>query len=131
MRDVAESQDLTGKKKDEKGKEAEKVDPRPTAECVVIGYVLADDGESLGGLVVATLREDKLTYAGVVERGLTPETGKELLARLKKLHREEPLIRNLNLKAIWVKPSVFCEVHQSGMDEQGRLRDPKFKAILE
>ncbi|HZT82360.1 MAG TPA: hypothetical protein VFA26_19180, partial [Gemmataceae bacterium] len=116
-----------------KGKDKEdalKPDPRPTVECVVIGYLMSPSGQ-LDGLVLATLKDEKLAYAGVVRRGLTPEAQQELLARLKKLKRDEPLIRGLRLEAIWVKPKIFCEVHHSGPDRDGRLREPNFKGVLE
>jgi hypothetical protein len=130
LNDFAGTQDLTKKKDEDKDKNQAKVDRRPTIDCVVIGYVLEDE-ETLSGLVVATLNNDKLKYAGVVRRGFTPQTNRELLKRLVSLQRPEPFLPGLTLTAIWVKPEVLCEVHQSGYDEQGYLRDPNFKGLLQ
>jgi ATP-dependent DNA ligase len=81
-------------------------------------------------LVVVTLQYDELRYAGVVKRGFTPEIGKELLKRLRTLHCSDPFIPTLNLKAIWVKPELFCEIRQSGFDERGQLLNPSFGNLL-
>jgi hypothetical protein len=129
VEDFAGKQDLTAKKKEDE-KEKPKPDTRSTAQCVVIGYMLEKD-KSLSGLVVATLQGDRLGYAGVVKRGFTPEDSKELLQRLIPLERPTPYFPNLKLAAIWVKPEVVCEVHQSGFDEDGHLKDPNFAALLD
>jgi bifunctional non-homologous end joining protein LigD len=98
-------------------------------QCVVIGYLI-DPDKTLAGLVLAALDGEELRYAGIVRRGFTPETSKELLKRLSPLVRPTPLIPELQLSAIWVKPQVFCEVHQSGYDDQAHLLNPKFAGLL-
>jgi hypothetical protein len=105
-------------------------DPRPTTQCVVIGYIPGDDGRSISGLVVATLRQGQLTYAGTVRSGFIPEQSPALLKKLAKLSSEAPLLNGVDVKAKWVKPELFCEVHQSGFDDNGVLVDPKFKGII-
>jgi hypothetical protein len=130
IKDFADTQDLTKKKDEEKDKNLPKIDKRATIHCVVIGYQM-DDEETLSGLVVATLNNDKLKYAGIVRRGFTPEASRELLKQLAPLGRSTPFIPGLEITAIWVKPEVLCEVHQSGYDELGYLKDPNYKGLLQ
>jgi hypothetical protein len=128
VNDLAASRDLPEKKDEQK--DGLKVDKRPTVQCAVIGYMLEDDGQ-LSSLVLATLDVSKIKYAGVVRRGFTPEASTELLARLAPLEQPTPLIPGLKLTAIWVAPEVFCEVHQSGYDESGQLKDANFGNLLD
>jgi hypothetical protein len=130
VKEFADSQDLTKKKNEEKDKNLPKVDKRATVHCVVIGYQMEDE-KTLSGLVVATLNNDKLNYAGIVRRGFTPAASTELLERLGPLGRSTPFIPGLEVSAIWVKPEVLCEVHQSGYDEIGHLKDPNYKGLLQ
>jgi hypothetical protein len=127
VQDFADKQDLTKQKED---KNKPKPDKRPTVQCAVIGYVVEKD-KTLSGLVLATLEGDKLRYAGVVQRGFSPEESKELLQRLAPLVRTTPFLPNVRISAIWVNPEIFCEVHQSGYDEAGHLKDPSFYALLD
>jgi hypothetical protein len=129
IEDFASKQDLTKKKKDEE-KDKPKVDKRPTVHCAVIGYIVGED-KTLSGLVLAALSGERLSYVGVVKRGFTPEASKELLQRLAPLVRPTPYFPNLSLSAIWVKPDVLCEIHQSGYDDQGHLKDPNFGGVLD
>jgi hypothetical protein len=122
VEDFANSQDLTKQKPDPKNAK------RTTAQCVVIGYTL--EKKELSSLLVATLDNEQLHYAGEVRLGFTAEASKELLEKLTKIERGQPLIPGLNVVATWVKPEVFCEVNQSGFDDQGRFKDPSFAAIL-
>jgi len=134
VEDFADSQDLTKKdeekkKEEERKKEEAKIDRRPTVQCVVIGYMV-DADKNLTGLVVATLDGERLQYAGTVQRGFTPEASKEILDRLASLKAPSPLIKGLSMTAVWVKPKLFCEVHQSGADKEGHLLNPAFAALL-
>ena len=103
---------------------------RPTAQCVVIGYLPDKDG-SPTSLVLATLHDGKLTYAGTVTSGLGKEQASALLKKLAALATNAPLVSDVEVKAIWVRPEVFCEVHQSGYNAKGLLVDPRFKAVIE
>lgn len=129
VKDFADKQDLTKKKEDAKGKDDNKPDTRPTVQCVVIGYLQGDEG-ALTGLVLATLKDKRLSYAGTVERGFSVQATQELLRVLPRLRVPEPLIRGLRNPAIWVKPEVFCEVHHSGFDDQGHVVKPNFAGLL-
>jgi hypothetical protein len=103
-------------------------DARPTERCVVVGIVPAS-GEQSAGLVLARLRDGQLTFAGVVRNGLNKMP--DVLDRLSKLGRARPVVDGLTLDAVWVRPEVFCEVHQSGEDEKGELVDPALKGLIE
>jgi hypothetical protein len=122
IEDMAKTQDLT---KDNKK------DTRPLEQCVIIGYMV-DDKKNITGLVLAGVDAGQIRYLGQVKRGFTPEASEELLGKLTKIGRPEPLIPNLRLPdAIWVEPELFCEVHHSGRDRDGLLVDSNFAALLE
>jgi hypothetical protein len=114
------------------------VDVRPTVDCLVIGYVSGKDASgkedgSFNGLILATLRDGKLVPAGVVQKGFTTEERQDLFKRFATLKREAPLIGGTNIedgKPVWLDPVLRCEVHQSGTDDQGVLRNPWFKSLF-
>jgi hypothetical protein len=108
-------------------------DLRPTTECAIIGYMIKGDRDrgELSGLVLATLKDDKLVYAGICRAGWTPEATQELAEKFPKLVRPTPFLRGLKLEATWLQPEVLCEVHNSGWDSDGTiLVNPVFKALL-
>lgn len=104
-------------------------DSRPVTECVVIGYVPGEDGQ-LAGLVLGTLRDGQLTYAGTVTSGISKEQSAALAKKLQTLGSKAPPFAT-DLKARWVRPAVFCEVHQSGYNDKGLLIAPNFKGLIE
>jgi hypothetical protein len=106
------------------------LDPRPTEKCVVIGYV-KDEAGKVTGLVVAALREGKLKYAGVVQKGLDAAESQSLIGKLAGMVDARPLLDGIDVKAVWVKPELFCEIHRSGFDLKGQLIDPFFKGLIE
>ncbi|HEV3118363.1 MAG TPA: hypothetical protein VGY58_15040 [Gemmataceae bacterium] len=126
VQDFANSQDLTKPKDGDK--DTPKEDTRPTVQCVVIGYTV--ENKQLTGLLVATVDNNRLTYAGTVKQGFDEEQSKEILQLLATAVRPDPLIKGLKMPAIWVKPEVFCEVHQSGKDREGRLINMNFSGLL-
>lgn len=128
LQDFANTQDLTKDKNDPNKDESAKVDTRPAVECVVIGYLV--EGDRLAGLVLATAKDDRLQFAGVVRKGFTDKVTRELSKKLAMIEILKPLIPNLSLSAIWVKPEVFCEVHQSGIEADGKLIAPNFKVLM-
>jgi hypothetical protein len=130
VEDFAKTQDLT-KKDDKKDKAKPKPVPRLTVDSVIIGYTLEGKAK-VSSLIVATLRNDQLKYAGVVRRGLTPANNKELFPLLTEIRRPDPIIPDLKIAAaIWVDPEVFCEVRYSGLDDFGRLKDAELTGLLQ
>jgi hypothetical protein len=131
VEEMAKMQDLT-KKKDDAKKDIE--DKRATQQCVIIGYTTETDKdqnkETVSTLLLATVVDDRLKFTGVVRRGISAGASDELLKRLEPLVQPEPFIPGLKLQAIWVKPQVFCDVHQSGLDAEGHLKSPRFKDVL-
>ena len=104
-------------------------------QCVIIGYTVEDDkerrGEKVSSLVLATVVDARLKFAGSVRRGLTPQASDELLKRLAPLVQPDSFLPSLRMPGVvWIKPQVFCEVHQSGADADGRLQEPRFKELL-
>jgi hypothetical protein len=117
------------KKMEEKKKLEETPDTRPTVHCVIIGYI-TDNKDNLSGLVVATMFEDVVRFGGLIRTGWKDDDGKEILSRLSGLRRPNPILEDIPFTAVWVKPEVYCEVHQSGWGKDGRLIDPRFKGLL-
>jgi hypothetical protein len=130
--EFADTQDLNKKKEDAK---QEKEDKRPTMQCVIIGYTVEEDKElrkeRVSSLLLASVFEGQLKFAGSVRRGIGPQASDELLGQLAPLVQQQPFLPGLNIPAVvWIKPQLFCEVHQSGFDADGRLQHPKFKGLL-
>jgi hypothetical protein len=78
---------------------------------------------------LARLHQGQLTFAGVVRDKMSQKP--ELLDRLSKLGTARPAVEGLDIKAVWVRPELFCEVHQSGEDDKGKLVDPSMKSLVE
>jgi hypothetical protein len=110
----------------------EETDEPPTpkktvTKCIIVGYT-TKDGE-LDGLVVATVQGDELSYAGIVPASTDPDVRKDLLTRFGALKVAKPVFPDLEVKAIWLKPRLFCQVESTGVDEDEVLKDPKFKGL--
>jgi bifunctional non-homologous end joining protein LigD len=86
--------------------------------CVVIGYRTGRDG--LRDLVMATLVNGVLGYAGVVELGIYGKA--PLRGQLQAMRRHRPCVR-CSLSAHWVKPELFCTVRFAGRRPGGVWRD--------
>jgi hypothetical protein len=126
--EVAKAPEEPSEEPEEKQEDKPDGDTRPTVKCVVIGYVPGEDGK-LKSLVLATQTPQGLCYAGVTTSGLATRA-KRLLSKLAPLVRPEPPIAGLTIKAVWVKPTLACEVHQSGVAASGLLLEPQFKRII-
>jgi hypothetical protein len=137
---LSEKQDLSQTKK----KQEEKVDRRPTMECLILGYVLTEDNKDLAGLMLGTEGEKELIFAGYVTRGWTPAAKQNLFKLFEGRTRATPFIPVLTQsdawlkrglpyreRVIWVKPEIFCEVHQGGWDNERFLMEPNFKRLLD
>jgi hypothetical protein len=125
VEDFAKKQDLKAKAEDKLAKAA----PRQTTQCVVVGYTL-DTANQIDGLVVAALLNDRIRYAGIIHKGIDPKESKALLTALTPLVQPNSYIAGLSIKAIWVKPAVFCEITHEEYDENRHFVAPQFKAML-
>ena len=102
-------------------------DTRPMVQCVILGFVPEADGTP-ATLVLGAAQDGQFRYAGLARHGF--QDNPELLERLQPLMRRETPVRGASgLRAIWVRPALFCEVQHSGLDEQGVLRDPRIKTL--
>jgi hypothetical protein len=104
--------------------------PRPkktVTKCIIVGYT-TKDGE-LDGLVVATVQDDELSYAGIVPASKDPAMREDLLSRFGSLKVDTPVFPDLEVKAIWLQPRLFCEVESAGVDEDQVLKEPEFKGL--
>jgi ribosomal protein L37E len=120
----------TPKDDDEEKKDAEvKDDVRPMLRCVVIGYIPGKAGK-LPTLVIAREIDGALQYAGTVNHGLSGQRGKDVVGALTGLVRPEPAIPGLEVKAVWVEPRLFCDIHQGGQAATGLLIDPRFENLV-
>jgi serine/threonine protein kinase len=111
----------------------ERVESRPTEQCVIIGYRLAPSGNSLT-LTLGILRDNKIVPAGEVEQSVLAERGKELLSAFRGLERPQPpswWTGSASESTVWLKPGeLFCEVHRTNVADNGTLVEPAFKALL-
>jgi hypothetical protein len=104
--------------------------PRPkktVTKCIIVGYTTKD--EELDGLVVATVQDDELSYAGIVPASKDPAVREDLLSRFGSLKVDTPVFPDLEVKAIWLQPKLYCKVESSGIDEDEVLKEPEFKGL--
>lgn len=134
--DFAKMADLRAKEEEERKKQKAKAAARETVQCVIIGYTLNAD-KQLDGLLVAAILNDRIRFAGIVRKGLGPKEVKKLQPILAKLVQEKSYIPGLSAdgkaevgNAIWVKPTVFCEVTHEEYDENKHFLKSEFKNLL-
>jgi hypothetical protein len=125
------------KAEDEQWRQAKlKAAQRETAQCVIIGFTENADSQ-LDGLLVAAILNDRIRYAGVVRKGMSPKDVKKLDGLLRPLIQEKSYIPGLSADgksevahAVWVKPNVFCEVTHEEYDENKHFLKSEFKTLL-
>jgi hypothetical protein len=105
-------------------------DLRPTIACVIVAYLPNDEG-GLDGIVLARAEGDHLRYAGIVEKGLSGWKGRNVRNKLSRQVTPKPSLEGLDIQAIWVKPVLSCNIHQSGVSALGLLIEPAFQELLE
>jgi len=104
-----------------------KIKPVQALPCVIVGYTLARGG--LDSLLVATVSQGILRYAGQLRRGLTKPVQADLVGRLAQRRRCQPVVR-CPQPALWVEPELFCLVRCFGWASGGHLRYPIFHRLL-
>jgi bifunctional non-homologous end joining protein LigD len=129
---------IMAKKKDsiyrsERTKDWLKIKNQQSHEAIIIGFTEPKGSRSkFGSLLLAIRKNKKLKFAGHVGTGFDEKTLQGIFQILKPLVikkcplDEEP---KTNTQAIWVKPSVVCEVTFTEWTDDHRLRHPVFKGI--
>jgi bifunctional non-homologous end joining protein LigD len=96
----------------------------------IAGFAL--DGNKWDGIYVGREKAGELVYAGKVDHGFTPETEKDLRARLKPLiRRTQPYAKRIAHRGIWVEPSLMAEIEYRAKSAEGKVRHPFFKGLRE
>jgi bifunctional non-homologous end joining protein LigD len=115
-----------------------KIKIRKEQDCVIVGWQPGEGARSsLGSVLVAVMRDGKLSYAGRVGTGFTEKTIQLLLERLKPLETEKPTVtlpegENLGGRPVhWVRPELVCDVEYAEFTSYGIMRAPAFKGLRE
>jgi bifunctional non-homologous end joining protein LigD len=96
----------------------------------IAGFAL--DGNKWDGIYVGREKAGQLIYAGKVDHGFTPESEKELRARLKPLVRKtQPYAKKIAHRGIWVEPSLLAEIEYRAKSAEGKVRHPFYKGLRE
>jgi bifunctional non-homologous end joining protein LigD len=91
----------------------------------IAGFAL--DGTRWDGIYIAREKAGQLIYAGKVDHGFTPESEKDLRARLKPLIRKtQPYAKKIAHRGIWVEPSLLAEIEYRAKSAAGKVRHPFF-----
>ncbi len=107
-----------------------KFKPRGRRKCVVVGYLLREDG-TLKSLLVAEETEKGLVYRGRVASGLTNQLSDQLLSRLKEITIEAPpkMRGSLPKGAYFIRPEIRCVVSFQEITNHGQFRAPVLEEI--
>jgi bifunctional non-homologous end joining protein LigD len=96
----------------------------------IAGFAL--DGSKWDGIYVGREKAGQLIYAGKVDHGFTPESEKELRAKLKPLVRKtQPYAKKIAHRGIWVEPSLLAEIEYRAKSAEGKVRHPFYKGLRE
>jgi bifunctional non-homologous end joining protein LigD len=107
-----------------------------TQSCVIIGFTAGQGRrkEHLGALILAVLRDGKLSHCGQVGTGFDDEMLRTLRDKLTPLIVKDPPVTpapRTAEPATWVKPELVCEVRFSEWTAAGILRHPAFLGVRE
>ena len=103
-----------------------KIKPAELLPCVIVGYQPGRLG--VHKLLVATVADGVLRYAGELGRGLPGRVRAQLARRLRR--RWQPIVPCSKL-ACWVEPELYCRVQFQGWTPQGRLRHAVFRGLID
>jgi bifunctional non-homologous end joining protein LigD len=109
-----------------------KVKVRGESEFVIGGYTPPQGSRTeLGALLVGLYDKGKLRYTGKVGTGYTQETLRDLGAKLKRLHTDDPPFDPAPrvAGAIWVKPRLVAQLVYAEWTADGKLRQPAFLGL--
>ncbi|HYB05608.1 MAG TPA: DNA ligase D [Methyloceanibacter sp.] len=106
------------------------------AELVIGGYSRSSvRGRPFSSLLLGAFADGKFNYAGKVGTGFSSDDLTTLAKRFKPLERsaspfvEVPVIERKD--AVWLKPTLVCEVAYTEWTNDGRLRHPSFQGLRE
>jgi bifunctional non-homologous end joining protein LigD len=147
MHEQAKSRDLEGLvakklgstyKPGRRSKDWLKIKIRKTQDVVIVGWQPGEGARaSLGSILVAVMRDGKLSYAGRVGTGFTEKTLQMMLERLTPLETDTPPVElppdaDLGGRPVhWVRPELVCEVEYAEFTSYGIMRAPAFKGLRE
>jgi bifunctional non-homologous end joining protein LigD len=110
-----------------------KIKASQTVDLVVGGYTQGKgDREPLGAVLLGYWEGSKLKYAGHAGSGFDDAIVTDLLARFKKLAREDsPYVEKppLHRPTSWVEPKLVVEVTFARWTPDGMLREPVFMRV--
>jgi len=106
------------------------------AELVIGGYGRSSvKGRLFSSLMLGTYEDGELIYAGKVGTGFSSGDLTALARRFKPLERKRsPFVEVPEIEtrdAVWLKPSLVCEVQHTEWTKDGRLRHPSFLGLRE
>lgn len=110
--------------------------PLETVETVICGWMEGRGARlgSIGSLVLAVRRGDRLEYAGHTGTGIDAQTLQHLLAALQRRRRDRsPLATEAPIagEVHWVEPELGCRVRIQGWTESGHLKGPTFLGLTQ
>lgn len=100
-----------------------------SADCVVVGYNVDKNTGAIRDLVLATVIDEKLQYAGLVTGNIPEEMQEQLREKLTGLAQEQPFLK-CPVTATWVKPVVTCRASFKSWSENKRMQEPVLKELL-
>jgi hypothetical protein len=100
-----------------------------SADCVVVGFNIDKNTGEIRDLVLASVIDERLQYAGMVTGGIPPELQKQLRDKLPALAQEEPFLK-CPVAATWVKPVVTCRTSFKSWSDNKRMQQPVLKELL-
>jgi DNA ligase D-like protein (predicted ligase) len=95
--------------------------------CAIIGFV-PKEGKDFRNLILATVEEGTLRYAGKVGTGFDMPMRDRLNELLWSRLRPKPLVP-CKLKGKWVEPGLYCRVSCMERTAKGEFREPVFEGL--
>lgn len=102
----------------------------PHADCLIIGYQPDKEAGGFSAILVATVIDNQLRYAGLVRVKDIPQHDREqLYARMRSLVQKKPFVKS-DLEAIWIKPELMCRVAYKDFTKSKEFIRPRFREML-
>jgi bifunctional non-homologous end joining protein LigD len=112
-----------------------KIKHHRSEEAIIAGFTSPRGGRKyFGALILGTMVNEKLIYAGHTGSGFNTELLKDIYAKLQPLISEKsPFDERVktNMPVTWVEPKYVCEVKLTEWTSDGKLRHPIFLRLRE